>query len=75
VFKAVSEGERSFEAIAVVTKNGGPPCGACRQVLAEFSPATIVLIADERGTLLQETSLLELLPGAFSPNYLTDPSD
>ena len=36
VFKAVSEGERAFEAIAIVTSNGGTPCGACRQVLAEF---------------------------------------
>ena len=36
IFKAVSEGEREFDAIAVVTDNGGSPCGACRQVLAEF---------------------------------------
>ena len=36
VFKAVSEGEREFEVIAVVTDNGGSPCGSCRQVLAEF---------------------------------------
>ena len=36
LFKAVSEGEREFQAIAIVTSNGGSPCGACRQVLAEF---------------------------------------
>ena len=37
VFKAVSEGEKTFTAVAVVTPNGGTPCGSCRQVLAEFS--------------------------------------
>ena len=36
VFNAVSAGEREFEAIAVVTRNGGTPCGSCRQVLSEF---------------------------------------
>lgn len=67
VFKAVSEGEKVFPAIAVVTGNGGTPCGACRQVLAEFGLETVVLIADAEGNLRQETSLLELLPGAFGP--------
>src|SRR5512135_2926759 len=62
VFKAVSEGEREFLAIAVVTSNGGTPCGACRQVLAEFGLGTRVLIADEHGKLVQETSVAELLP-------------
>jgi cytidine deaminase len=67
VFKAVSEGEREFVAIAVVTGNAGTPCGACRQVLAEFGLETRVLIADAEGSLKQETSLSELLPGAFGP--------
>src|SRR5512143_647488 len=53
VFKAVSEGEREFAAIAVVTSNGGTPCGACRQVLAEFGLDTVVLIADTEGSLKQ----------------------
>jgi len=70
VFKAVSEGERQFEAIAVVTSTGGSPCGSCRQVLAEFGLDTVVLIADESGKLLQETSVHELLPGAFTPKDL-----
>ena len=43
VFKAVSEGEKDFQAIAVVTRDGGAPCGSCRQVLAEFSLETLVL--------------------------------
>jgi cytidine deaminase len=70
VFKAVSEGEREFEVIAVVTANGGSPCGSCRQVLAEFGLDTIVLIADEKGELLQETTVNDLLPGAFMPEHL-----
>jgi len=70
VFKAVSEGERIFTAIAVVTSNGGSPCGSCRQVLAEFGLDTIVLIADCEGRLVWETSVAELLPGAFQPKDL-----
>jgi cytidine deaminase len=70
VFKAVSEGEQQFQAIAVVTKNGGSPCGACRQVLAEFGLDTIVLIADEDGKLILSTTVRELLPGAFQPQDL-----
>jgi len=70
VFKAVSEGEREFEVIAVVTDNGGSPCGSCRQVLAEFGLDTLVLIANGEGKLLQETTVKDLLPGAFTPNQL-----
>lgn len=70
VFKAVSEGEREFEVIAVVTDNGGSPCGACRQVLSEFGLDTVVLIADGEGKLVQETTVNDLLPGAFTPEHL-----
>lgn len=71
VFKAVSEGERAFEAIAVVTENGGWPCGGCRQVLAEFGLETLVIIADAHGRLITETTVGALLPGAFLPEHLT----
>ena len=70
VFKAVSDGEREFEVIAVVTSNGGTPCGGCRQVLAEFGLDTVVLIADGTGRLVQETTVSGLLPGAFTPKDL-----
>jgi cytidine deaminase len=70
VFKAVSEGEREFEVIAVATSNGGSPCGGCRQVLAEFGLDTFVLIADSQGRLVQETTVAGLLPGAFTPDHL-----
>ncbi len=72
VFKAVSEGEREFEVIAVVTNNGGSPCGSCRQVLSEFSLETVVLIADGTGKLIKETTVGELLPEAFMPKHLSD---
>jgi cytidine deaminase len=70
VFKAVSEGEREFEVIAVATSNGGSPCGGCRQVLAEFGLDTLVLIADSHCRLVQETTVARLLPGAFTPEQL-----
>ena len=70
VVKAVSEGEREFEVIAVVTDNGGSPCGSCRQVLSEFGLDTIVLIADGAGRLVHETTVGGLLPEAFTPAHL-----
>ena len=70
IFTAVSQGERQFSAIAVVSSNGGAPCGACRQVLAEFGLDTIVFVADAQGRIQQETTVKELLPGAFGPGDL-----
>lgn len=70
VFKAVSEGEKEFEVISVVTDNGGSPCGGCRQVLAEFGLDTLVLIANGKGELLKEMTVKELLPEAFTPEHL-----
>jgi cytidine deaminase len=67
VFKAVSEGERNFKAITIVTENGGSPCGSCRQVLAEFGLDLEVILADHSGKVKNETTLKELLPGAFTP--------
>jgi cytidine deaminase len=70
LFKAISEGERRFTAMAVVTSNGGYPCGSCRQVLAEFGLETQVIIADAKGEIVREILAGELLPGAFTPEYL-----
>ncbi len=67
IYKAVSEGEKEFEVMAVVTPNGGTPCGGCRQVMAEFSLDTVVLVADGKGRLVKETTVAGLLPGAFTP--------
>jgi len=65
IFKAVSAGNKAFKAIAVATKNGGSPCGACRQVMAEFGLETLVLIADSSGALKQTLRVADLLPLAF----------
>lgn len=66
IFKAVSEGCAAFAAIAVVAATKGPtaPCGACRQVIAEFQIPKII-IANTEGAQ-QVLSLEELLPYAFS---------
>jgi cytidine deaminase len=65
VVKAVSEGEREFLAIAVATEDGGSPCGACRQVLAEFGLDLLVLMINAQGNVIHEVNLRELLPYAF----------
>jgi cytidine deaminase len=70
IFKAISEGEREFDVIAVATPNGGSPCGACRQVMAEFGIDMLVIIADGKGRLILETTVEKLLPGAFTPGDL-----
>lgn len=75
VFKAVSEGEKKFTAIAVATSNGGTPCGACRQVLSEFGLDTKVLILNGDGKIERETTVGELLPGAFGPQDLPEQSE
>jgi cytidine deaminase len=69
IVKAVSEGEREFVALAVATRNGGAPCGSCRQTLREFGQDILVLIADTTGTF-RETTAAELLPDSFSATDL-----
>ncbi len=69
IFKAVSEGEREFEAIAVVTENGASPCGSCRQVMMEFAPDMAVIIADTQGRV-RVTTVRDLLPDGFTPEHL-----
>jgi len=66
VGKAVSEGHRKFQAIAVVAPSAAlSPCGACRQVLAEFGEC-VVICADSRNTRRLRIHLLsELLPHTF----------
>lgn len=70
VFSAVAAGEREFDTLVVATRNGGAPCGSCRQVLSEFGSDTRVLTVDEDGNLKQETTVRELLPGAFGSGDL-----
>jgi cytidine deaminase len=72
VTKAVSEGEREFEAIAVVTATGATPCGACRQILREFAGPEgdlRVIVADTAGNARTFT-IADLLPEGFTPDQL-----
>jgi cytidine deaminase len=66
LFRAVSDGERDFTAIAVTARDGrgAPPCGACRQVLHEFAPDLWVYWRNASGRLLKRR-LAALLPAAF----------
>lgn len=70
IFKAVSEGEREFSTIVVMTDNGGTPCGSCRQVMAEFGLSTQVLVVDTAGIVHMDTTVERLLPRAFRPEDL-----
>lgn len=72
IFSAVSAGQRDFKAIAVATRNGGTPCGSCRQVMSEFGLDMKVYLVDEAGSLVKQATVRELLPGAFQPHDLKD---
>ena len=70
IFKAVSEGEREFQAIAIASENGGSPCGGCRQVLSEFGLDIQVITVDSDGNIHLDTHVEDLLPSAFKPSDL-----
>jgi cytidine deaminase len=68
LFNALTAGKRDFVAVAVVARApGGPmPCGACRQLLAEYAPRAVVWVADSRALrAIKEFSVRDLLPAAF----------
>jgi len=70
VVKAVSAGQQDFVAIAIATVDGGSPCGICRQVLNEFAPTLHVIITNDEGEIVLESSLDQLLPYGFGPSHL-----
>jgi cytidine deaminase len=74
IVQAVSQGEREFDAIAVVADmpEPVPPCGLCRQVLAEFSPQMQVIMGNLAGQV-RITSVEQLYPGAFTQSALLEP--
>jgi cytidine deaminase len=66
VFNAVASGFRDFESLVLASPNGLPPCGACRQVLAEFcEELPILLVAVERENAIVRSNLSTLLPDRF----------
>lgn len=69
--KAVSEGHRTFDLLVVATRNGGSPCGHCRQMLFEFAPDMRVVLIDFDATVRLETTLRDLLPHGFGPDGIS----
>jgi len=71
IFKGVSEGRHTFTAVAVVTDvtELTPPCGACRQLLWEFAPDAVVVLANTHGKVARYT-VRELLPVGFDGRQL-----
>lgn len=72
IFKAVSEGARDFVALEVVADTQQPvtPCGVCRQVISEFFSDDAVIYLSNMAGDVQETTIAQLLPGAFSKKEL-----
>lgn len=71
IFKAISEGERKFEAIAVVTDTATltPPCGACRQIIWEFCGDVPVIMANLKGQV-ETVRMSQLFPKPFDASKL-----
>ncbi len=71
LFKAISEGERGFDAIAVVTDTDSltPPCGACRQLIWEFCGDVLVILANLKGKS-EILRVRELFPRPFDSSHL-----
>jgi cytidine deaminase len=71
IFKAISEGERGFDAIAVVTDTDTltPPCGACRQIIWEFCGDVPVVMANLRGKV-EVARMCEIFPRPFDASNL-----
>jgi cytidine deaminase len=72
IWKAVSEGEKEYEAIAVVGPSTGEgyPCAQCRQVMVEFGLDWLVISGDAEGNYLGEMTVRDLVPFAFTPEAL-----
>jgi cytidine deaminase len=72
IFEAVAHGARKLEALVVYTPTAAAtmPCGACRQVLAEFGADAIVICCTDDDSRERRFALAELLPAAFGPASL-----
>ncbi len=69
LFNAISQGYSDFVGLAVATKNGASPCGACRQVIWELCGEIKIYLCDEQGNVTETTSQT-LLPSAFDTRHL-----
>ncbi len=68
IFGAIAAGERDFKALAMVSNDGGMPCGACRQVIHEQCGEIPIYVADPDDDSLKEFSISQLLPYPFDLN-------
>ena len=67
IFKALTEGLTDFSALAIASEGGAAPCGACRQVIAEYAPNAEVILGDPNNAeLIEQTNISSLLPSAFT---------
>lgn len=71
--KAVSDGAREFSTLAVATRDGGTPCGVCRQMLNEFAPDLRVVMVTFEGAVKHDMTLSQLLPFGFGPHNVLHP--
>ena len=74
IFKALSENQHNFSALAIASPGGAAPCGACRQIIAEFAPESILILldSDSPNATAKETDIRTLLPNAFTGDDLPD---
>ena len=72
IFHAIAEGAKAICAVAIYTPTPAPtpPCGACRQVMAEFATDVLVICCSEDESAGQQYHLADLLPEAFGPGHL-----
>jgi len=73
IFKALTNGHVMFSALAVASFGGAAPCGACRQIIAEFAPEATLILVDSNNpnsSPNNDTDIKTLLPNAFTQDDL-----
>lgn len=77
VKSAIANGERDFKCLAISTESedGAPPCGTCRQYLAEFCDDSFTVYSDTGGDDYEEYTLGEIFPHAFRPQKVEEATD
>ena len=71
IFKALTEGHTVFSALAIASPGGAAPCGACRQIIAEYAPkADILLVDTDNPNSIHKSNISTLLPLQFTANNL-----
>lgn len=73
IFSAIASGYTVPDVLVVITDDGkGQSCGACRQVMNEFNPDMRVIFCNALGMIISQTTVKEMLPGAFGPENLNE---